>query len=136
MMTSFGNNKKSLLKRGECMKKKKQKEVKVDTPFINETMPHQADAPVFKDSGVKMEKPFINEHGVIIGDSLYDSPNSPLNNWSDEVDPSIMAGDEWVHPTNDIGWNTSENRDLIEKRIPPKGVPFFHPDKDVSYNQD
>jgi hypothetical protein len=129
-----------LLKRGDIVKKKHQNEnghkEKLEIPFINETMPHQSDAPVFKDSGIKMEKPFINEHGVVIGDSFYDSPNSPLNNWSEDVDPSIMAGDEWVHPTNDIGWNTAENRDLVEKKIPSQGVPFMHPDKDVSYNQD
>jgi hypothetical protein len=122
-----------MVKKGKNQKKDNNE---LEVPFINETMPHQPDAPVFKNSGVKMEKPFINEHGVVIGDSFYDSPNSPLNNWSDDVDPSIMAGDEWVHPTNDIGWNTSENRELVEKKIPPQGVPFMHPDKDVSYNQD
>ncbi|WP_456275781.1 DUF3905 domain-containing protein [Bacillus sp. AK128] len=118
------------------MKKKKLSEEKMKMPISNETMPHQSNSPVFKGSGVKMEKPFINEHGVVIGDSFYDSPNSPLNNWSEETDPSVMSGDEWVHPTNDIGWNTSENRELVEKKIPPQGVPFTHPDKDVSYNQD
>ncbi|MFD1735512.1 DUF3905 domain-containing protein [Bacillus salitolerans] len=108
----------------------------IETPFINETMPHQASAPIFKGSGKKMEPPFVNEHGVVIGDSFYDSENSPLNNWSEDVDPSIMSGDEWVHPTNDIGWNTEENRELVEQNIEPQGVPFTHPDKDVSYNQD
>ncbi|MFZ3589576.1 DUF3905 domain-containing protein [Bacillus sp. DJP31] len=116
--------------------KNESQEKNLEIPFINETMPHQPNAPVFRGSGIKMEKPFINEHGVVIGDSFYDSPNSPLNNWSDKVDPEIMAGEEWVHPTNDIGWNTAENRELIEKKIPPRGVPFTHPDKDVSYNQD
>ena len=44
----------------------------------------------------------MNPYDVVIGDSKYNSENSPLNNWSDEVDPAIMAGDEWIHPTNDI----------------------------------
>ncbi|KAA0546650.1 DUF3905 domain-containing protein [Bacillus sp. BGMRC 2118] len=118
------------------MKDKKNKDEKLEVPFIDETMPHQPDSPVFKNSGIKMEKPFVNSQGVVIGDSFYDSPNSPLNNWSDEVDPEIMAGEEWVHPTNDIGWNTSENRELVEKNISPQGVPFMHPDKDVSYRKD
>lgn len=32
------------------------------------------------------------------------------------MDPEIMAGDQWVHPTNDIGWNTTENRELLESK--------------------
>lgn len=63
-----------------------------------------------------MERPFINKYDVVIGDSNYSSPHSPLENWSDEVDPAIMAGDEWIHPTNDIGWNTSGNRALLEEK--------------------
>jgi hypothetical protein len=109
---------------------------KINSPILDETMPHQIHAPSFKNTGIKMQEPFVNKCGVVIGDSLYNSPNSPLNNWSDEVDPEIMAGDEWVHPTNDIGWNTSENRELLERKRKPQGVPFMHPDKDVSYDQD
>lgn len=103
---------------------------------INETLPHQINAPSWKGTGIKMKKPFINEYGVTIGDSFYNSAQSPLNHWSDDIDPAIMAGDQWVHPTNDIGWNTSENRDLIEAKKRPQGMPFTHPDKDVSYNND
>jgi hypothetical protein len=79
------------------------------------------------------EEPFVNEHGVIIGDHEYDSPESPLNNWSKDMDPSIMAGDEWVHPFKDIGFHTQENRDYFEKGISPQGGIFMHPDKDVAY---
>ncbi|CAG9620537.1 DUF3905 domain-containing protein [Sutcliffiella rhizosphaerae] len=105
-------------------------------PYLEETMPHQINSPSFKGSKVKMQPPFINEQGVVIGDSLYNSEESPLNNWSEEVDPEVMAGDQWVHPTNDIGWNSTENRELIEKQKKPQGVPFTHPDKDVSYGRD
>ncbi|MCA1031260.1 DUF3905 domain-containing protein [Bacillus timonensis] len=118
------------------MMTKKKNEEKIESPILNETQPHQISAPSFKDTGIKMEKPFVNEYGVVIGDSLYNSENSPLNNWSDDVDPEVMAGDKWVHPTNDIGWNTSENRELLESKKPPQGVPFTHPDKDVSYGKD
>jgi hypothetical protein len=100
------------------------------------TLPHQINSPTFQNVDPKDREPFVNEHGVVIGDSFYDSPNSPLNNWSDEVDPAEMAGEEWVHPTNDIGWNSSENRELAEKKSNPKDVPFMHPTKDVSYNRD
>ena len=103
---------------------------------IEETLPHQINAPSFKDTGIEMKAPFKNEHGIIIGDSLYASENSPLENWTDETDPAVMAGDEWVHPTNDIGWNTSENRELLEEKRKPQAYPFMHPTKDVSKGQD
>jgi hypothetical protein len=80
--------------------------------------------------------PFVNEFGVIIGDGKYNSPQSPLNQWSKDTDPAIMAGDQWVHPYNDIGFNTKENRDYFEKGIVPKGSPFMHPTIDVSYDRD
>ncbi|MDR4886935.1 DUF3905 domain-containing protein [Fredinandcohnia sp. QZ13] len=118
------------------MTKEKKQSEEIESPIMDETMPHQISAPSFKETGIKMQEPFVNEHGVVIGDSLYNSPNSPLNNWSDETDPEIMAGDEWVHPTNDIGWNTTENRELLESKKQPKGVPFMHPSKDTSYGND
>lgn len=102
---------------------------------INGTFPHQINSPNFE-VDAEQEKPFVNEHGVTIGDSMYDSANSPLNNWSKDTHPFIMAGDDWVHPTNDIGWNSKENIDLVEKKIKPKGVPFMHPNKDVGYDKD
>ena len=114
----------------------KKKKAKIDSPILEDTMPHQINAPTFKDSNKKMEAPFVNEFGVVIGDSLYNSKNSPLNNWTEDTDPEIMAGDRWVHPTNDIGWNSSENREIIENNTKPKGVPFMHPSKDVSYAKD
>ncbi|MFC7372488.1 DUF3905 domain-containing protein [Fictibacillus iocasae] len=107
-----------------------------DKKSLDETLPHQISSPDFKGTSMKMQPPFTNEHGVVIGDSFYDSPNSPLNNWSTDTDPEIMAGDEWVHPTNDIGWNTAENRDLVEKKAKPKGEHFTHPTKDASYRKD
>ncbi|NEW08051.1 DUF3905 domain-containing protein [Paenibacillus sp. SYP-B3998] len=78
-------------------------------------------------------EPFVNEHGVVIGDHNYESAESPLEQWSAETDPEVMAGDEWVHPYKDIGFQSAENRDYFEKGIPPQGGIFTHPDKDVSY---
>lgn len=109
---------------------------KLENPMIDETMPHQISSPSFKNSGIEIQAPFINEHGVVIGDSFYDSPNSPLNNWSKDSDPAEMAGAEWVHPTNDIGWNTTENIELVESNKPPQAAPFMHPTKDVSRGAD
>mgnify|MGYP002620981720 FL=1 len=78
-------------------------------------------------------EPFVNKHGVVIGDHEYESEHSPLQNWSTDVDPAVMAGDEWVHPFKDIGFHTDENRDYFEKGIPPQSGVFMHPDKDVAY---
>ncbi|MDQ0902497.1 DUF3905 domain-containing protein [Paenibacillus sp. V4I7] len=77
---------------------------------------------------------FVNEHGVVIGDHDYESDNSPLMNWTVETDPEVMAGDEWVHPFKDIGFQSAENRDYFEKGIVPQSGIFMHPDKDVSYD--
>ncbi|MEH7076129.1 DUF3905 domain-containing protein [Neobacillus drentensis] len=112
------------------------KENKQEKLSINETFPHQINSPSFKGTGIKIEPPFVNKHGVVIGDSHYASENSPLENWDTNTDPSIMAGDEWVHPTNDIGWNTSENRELLESKKKPQAYPFMHPTKDVSHGSD
>lgn len=111
-------------------------EHKGKNPSIEGTLPHQANAPVFNKVDQKAREPFVNEHGVTIGDSHYESDNSPLQNWSDDVDPAIMSGDEWVHPYNDIGWNSSENGELAEENHVPNGSPFMHPIKDVSYARD
>lgn len=115
------------------MDKQNEEKVKVS---LDETMPHQISAPSFKGTGIKMQPPFENSFGVTIGDSNYSSDESPLENWSDEVDPAVMSGDEWVHPTNDIGWNTSENRELIESKRKPQAYPFMHPTIDVSHGKD
>lgn len=79
------------------------------------------------------QEPFVNEQGVTIGDHNYDSPESPLNQWSKDTDPSIMAGDQWVHPFKDVGFHTSENRDYFERGITPQSGIFMHPDKDAAY---
>jgi hypothetical protein len=115
------------------MDKKKQKLKPID---IDGSLPHQISAPSFKGTGMEMEPPFENEHGVIIGDSHYASGNSPLETWSENTDPAIMSGPEWVHPTNDIGWNTAENQELLEEKRKPQGYPFMHPTIDVSKGQD
>ncbi len=76
---------------------------------------------------------FINKYGVVIGDHLYESPESPLQQWDEEVEPSIMSGDQWVHPFKDIGFRTDENRDYFEQGIPPRKGQFMHPTQDAAY---
>ncbi|MGG1662426.1 DUF3905 domain-containing protein [Brevibacillus sp. NRS-1366] len=117
------------------MDKANQENEEIKDIALDGTLPHQISAPDFKNSSRSIQKPFVNEFGVVIGDSLYDSQDSPLNNWSTETDPEIMSGDRWVHPTNDIGWNSSENKELLEdQRI--KGARFMHPTIDVSKGKD
>lgn len=118
------------------MDNKQHNKEKMKSPVIDGSMPHQANAPVFENVSDEERKPFVNKYGVVIGDSNYDSANSPLNQWSEETDPAIMAGEEWVHPTNDIGWNTASNRQLAEEKESTKDSPFMHPTKDVSYLKD
>lgn len=77
-------------------------------------------------------EPFVNEAGVVIGDHDYASPNSPLENWSKDTDPAVMAGEQWVHPYKDIGFRTRENRDWFERGIPPASGVFMHPEQQVS----
>lgn len=76
---------------------------------------------------------YINEHDVIIGDHEYESPHSPLQTWSLDTDPAVMAGDQWVHNYKDIGFHSKENREYFESGIPPEAGTFAHPDKDVAY---
>ncbi|WP_210366276.1 DUF3905 domain-containing protein [Bacillus sp. REN3] len=114
----------------------KKNDQKLESLDIEETLPHQINAPSFKGTGIEMQAPYMNEHGVIIGDSVYASPESPLENWTEDTDPEIMVGDHWVHPTNDIGWNTAENRELLEEKRKPMAYPFMHPTKDVGKGKD
>jgi hypothetical protein len=116
---------KNKLKKDDIIMKKKQR---ID---IDETLPHQMNAPSFKGTGLKMQPPFLNSFGITIGDSHYTSKESPLENWSENTDPAVMAGSEWVHPTNDIGWNTTENNELLEDKRPPQAGLFMHPTKNV-----
>lgn len=79
------------------------------------------------------EAPFVNKHGVTIGDYHYESPQSPLEQWSEDTDPAVMAGEEWIHPFKDIGFHTSGNRDYFEKGIPPQSGIFMHPEQNAGY---
>lgn len=77
-------------------------------------------------------EPFVNAHGVVIGDHDYASAQSPLEQWSKHTDPSIMAGEQWVHPYKDIGFHTRENKDLFERGVSPSSGLFMHPTHSTS----
>ncbi|WP_274366120.1 DUF3905 domain-containing protein [Paenibacillus thermotolerans] len=95
--------------------------------------PHEIDFLPMFEQGRGPRGAFINDSGVVIGDHDYDSPQSPLNNWTKDTDPSVMAGEEWVHPYKDIGFQTEENRDYFERGISPQGGIYMHPTRDVAY---
>ncbi len=91
--------------------------------------------PEFRGGKRGPEAPFVNDYGVVIGDHDYESPNSPLQQWSRDTEPSVMAGEQWVHPYKDIGFRTHENRDLFEKGIPPASGLFMHPTLQTSRHE-
>jgi len=122
------------------MAKRKQPQAAADTPEdIIESLgdpaldPYEIEFSPEHREGRGPRGAFVNEHGVVIGDHDYESPQSPLENWSKDTDPTVMAGDEWVHPYKDVGFHTEENRDYFEKGIPPKGGIYMHPTIDVAY---
>ena len=76
----------------------------------------------------------MNEYGVTIGDHDYESDNSPLEQWTSDTNPEVMAGDQWVHPFKDVGFQSAENRELFEEGIVPQSGIFTHPDKNVAFD--
>ncbi len=64
-----------------------------------------------------------------------ETKKTPLEYWSKEIDPAIMAGDEWVDKENDIGNEAEENKKL-EEGIMHNSAIFMHPIHDVSYGKD
>ncbi|TCS83694.1 DUF3905 domain-containing protein [Tepidibacillus fermentans] len=64
-----------------------------------------------------------------------EAKDTPLDHWSKDVDPAIMAGDEWVDKKNDFGHATTENKEL-HKGINAQSGTFMHPVHDVSYGKD
>ncbi len=38
---------------------------KLDSPIVNDTQPHQINAPSFKGTGIKPQAPFVNDYGVV-----------------------------------------------------------------------
>lgn len=67
-----------------------------------------------------------------------DKRETPLEQWSENVDPVLMSGQHWEREGHrpeelDIGWESRENEDLLQDRF-PQGGRFMHPVHDVSYD--
>jgi hypothetical protein len=71
-----------------------------------------------------------------VSDDALDAPwrNTALDNWSTEVDPSIMSGDQYVDNDHDLGTTRRENLELMNGTASPVMAPFMHPTHDVSMN--
>lgn len=61
--------------------------------------------------------------------------NTPLDNWSTEIDPAIMSGDQWVDE-KDPGWQRRENQALAKGDTSFLLAPFMHPTHDATYGND
>jgi len=61
--------------------------------------------------------------------------DTPLDHWSTAIDPSVMAGDQWVEP-GDPGEQIA--RDLAQKNSGPQAQlgRFQHPQHDTSVDRD
>jgi hypothetical protein len=122
------------------MEPKRTEDVREDSLEVMDALDEAADLDPFEINflpqfrqGRGPKDPFVNQYGVIIGDHEYVSEQSPLEHWTENTDPAIMAGDQWVHPYKDVGFQTKENRDYFEQGIEPQIGIFMHPDKNVAY---
>lgn len=62
--------------------------------------------------------------------------NTPLDNWSKDVDPYIMSGDKYVDNDHDLGSTRRENLELMNGTASPVMAPFMHPTHDTSMRND
>ncbi|ASS77130.1 hypothetical protein CIG75_05745 [Tumebacillus algifaecis] len=58
--------------------------------------------------------------------------NTALDNWSRDVDPAIMSGDQYVDNDHDLGTTRRENLELQNGTWSPVAAPFMHPTHDAS----
>lgn len=56
---------------------------------------------------------------------------TPLDHWSTEIDPALMAGDEWAEG----GADADPGTEWIDERQgrAMSGAPFMHPTHDTNY---
>lgn len=62
--------------------------------------------------------------------------DTPLDHWSRDIDPAIMAGDQWVDNEHDPGSQRRDNRVLMSGTVPSPLAPFMHPTHDVTYGNE
>lgn len=71
-----------------------------------------------------------------VSDDAKDAPwrHTALDNWSKDVDPAIMSGDQYVDNDHDLGTTRRENLELMNGTASPVMAPFMHPQHDASMN--
>lgn len=57
-----------------------------------------------------------------------------LDNWSKDVDPALLSGDQYVDNAHDLGTTRRENMELLSGNQSPVMAPFMHPQHDTSMN--
>ena len=57
--------------------------------------------------------------------------DTPLEHWSTDIDPAIMAGDEWVE--NSVSSDPGSERIAEQQGGTTMGAPFMHPTHDATY---
>jgi len=57
---------------------------------------------------------------------------TPLDHWSEDIDPALMAGDEWAAGKRDPGTVRIREQQAGTKM----GAPFMHPTHDTGYDLD
>ena len=62
--------------------------------------------------------------------------DTPLDNWSRDIDPAIMSGDQWVDNDHDPGTTRRENLELLNGMRNPVMAPFMHPTHDTSWGNE
>lgn len=62
--------------------------------------------------------------------------NTPLDYWNRDIDPAIMAGNQWVDNEDDPGTQRRENQQLLSGNVPSPLALFMHPTHDVTYGNE
>ncbi|MDB5084138.1 MAG: hypothetical protein JWN30_1024 [Bacilli bacterium] len=59
--------------------------------------------------------------------------HTALENWSEQVDPFIMSGDQYEN-AHDPGYERTETQELLSGNKTGTFPPFMHPTHDVTYD--
>lgn len=68
------------------------------------------------------------------------NPETPLDNWDENIDPAIMSGDHWVEienaPLEEAGLFDGGECEVVEEKMTDPAAMFQHPSINVSYGND
>ncbi|WP_096199347.1 DUF3905 domain-containing protein [Bacillus sp. FJAT-45350] len=66
------------------------------------------------------------------------NPETPLDNWDENVDPAQMSGDHWVEEENAPLQEFFDTKDcnVVEEKMSDPAAMFQHPSINVTYGND